>query len=96
MKVLAADYDRMVEMLTPLGLYKRRVNLLKGFSRDFMWKKWTRISDLHGIGQYASDSYEIFVNNNIKIKPTDKVLQKYLKWRKQIENEKRATGKTYK
>ena len=35
--------------------------------------------ELHGIGQYAKDSWEIFQMNNMQINPTDKVLQEYLR-----------------
>ena len=35
--------------------------------------------ELYGIGRYAKDSWEIFQNNNFNIKPTDKVLQEYLR-----------------
>ena len=34
--------------------------------------------ELHGIGQYAKDSWEIFQMNNMNVNPTDKVLSAYL------------------
>ena len=37
------------------------------------------VDELYGIGQYAKDSWEIFQNNNMNVKPTDKVLQEYLR-----------------
>ena len=37
------------------------------------------VMELHGIGQYAKDSWEIFQMNNVRIKPQDKVLQEYLR-----------------
>lgn len=37
------------------------------------------VSDLPGIGQYGKDSWEIFINKNMKINPTDKKLSSYLR-----------------
>ena len=89
MAILRADYDKLVELITPLGFCNMRANRMKAFSRDFLYKKWSSVTELHGIGKYGSDSYEIFVKNNINIPVTDNVLTKYLQWRKQ--NEKRIT-----
>lgn len=45
-------------------------------------KKWIigfdSVLELPGVGKYASDSWEIFVNNNLDVKPTDKKLLAYL------------------
>ena len=46
-------------------------------------KGFKSVDELFGIGQYAKDSWEIFQNNNMNIKPSDKVLQEYLR----VENE---------
>jgi hypothetical protein len=35
-------------------------------------------SDLHGIGKYGSDSYQIFFKNNIPSNVQDKELKKYI------------------
>ena len=45
-----------------------------------MWVNgFNDVMELHGIGQYAKDSWEIFQMDNVQIKPTDKVLQEYLR-----------------
>ena len=45
-----------------------------------MWVNgFNDVMELHGIGQYAKDSWEIFQMNNVRIKPKDKVLQEYLR-----------------
>jgi hypothetical protein len=36
------------------------------------------VLELPGVGKYASDSWEIFVNKNLDVKPTDKKLLAYL------------------
>jgi endonuclease III len=45
-------------------------------------KKWVEgfncVSELPGVGKYANESWEIFVNGNLEIDPTDKKLKMYL------------------
>lgn len=69
----------MVKRLRPLGFYNRRANTILKFSREYINNKYNHISELHGIGKYASDSYEIFINDNREVDPTDKILQAYLR-----------------
>lgn len=88
-----ADEAEMAQMLKPLGFYNRRAITVKKFSKMYsdmvFWfdnLEWSNdIKDLPGIGKYASDSYEIFVNNNHNIKPTDKELIKYLNGKKNTD-----------
>ena len=64
--------------LRPLGFYNRRAKSIFRFSQEYINKKFDHISELHGIGKYASDSYEIFINGNTNVEPTDKILLRYL------------------
>jgi len=64
--------------LRPLGFYNRRANAIYRFSQEYINKKFDHISELYGIGKYASDSYEIFINGNTNVEPTDKILLRYL------------------
>tara|TARA_R110001583_G_scaffold70668_2_gene199757 strand:+ start:344 stop:721 length:378 start_codon:yes stop_codon:yes gene_type:complete len=73
-----SDKKEIAELLKPLGLYNRRAKALVKFSVDFKTKQWKRISDCYGIGQYAQDSWDIFIENKLDIKPTDKKLKLYL------------------
>ena len=41
-------------------------------------KGFNRVTDLPGIGIYGNESWEIFVNGNLDIKPTDSKLRAYL------------------
>ena len=77
-----ADYEELSELLTPLGMQYRRAATLMRFSKEYD-EGFTVPIELHGIGKYANDSWEIFQNNNMNIKPSDKVLQEYLR----VENE---------
>jgi methyl-CpG-binding domain protein 4 len=47
-----------------------------------MSQKWesgfSEVTDLPGVGRYASDSWKIFIQKNLSIQVTDKKLQAYL------------------
>ena len=76
-EMMEADEDELSEILRPLGLYRRRAKTLIKFS--WMWVNgFTDVMELHGVGKYAKDSWEIFQMNNMNVVPTDKVLLEYL------------------
>ncbi len=77
-KMKNANVDKLSKLLQPLGLYNRRAQSLKKFSKEWV-KGFKSVDELYGIGQYAKDSWEIFQNNNRDVKPTDKVLLEYLR-----------------
>jgi endonuclease III len=84
-KCVMADYDEMVRILTPMGFQNKRSSAIIRMSREYMNMKWEKASDLYGIGKYANDSYEIFINHNLDVEPDDHILNKYLPWRKSQE-----------
>lgn len=76
-----ADQDEMARLITPLGLSNRRSAAIIRMSKEFLSTDWNKPSDLHGLGKYADDSYEIFIKRNLTIRnPADKFLQKYMDW----------------
>jgi len=77
-EVIDADENDMINMMRSLGFYNRRTKSIKNFCYDWLYKDWNDITELRGIGKYASDSYEIFINGNLNVEPTDKVLLIYL------------------
>ena len=76
--MMNASHDELAKILQPLGLYNRRANSLRKMSEGYV-NGFKSVDELYGIGQYAKDSWEIFQNKNNKVKPTDKVLQEYLR-----------------
>ena len=76
--MMNANHRELANILKPLGLYNRRATSLRLMSAGYI-DGFKSVDELYGIGQYAKDSWEIFQNNNRKIKPTDKVLQEYLR-----------------
>ena len=53
------DPSRIESIIYSLGLYKKRSRSMIKFSQEFL-ESWTKPSQLHGIGKYASDAYFIF------------------------------------
>lgn len=77
-----ADEKKLVEMLRPLGFYNRRARTLLLFTKSWLLFEGD-LESLYGIGKYAKDSWEIFINKRMDVKTEDKVLLQYLKvWSK--------------
>ena len=80
-KASNADHAEMANMIKSLGLANRRAKSIIRMSAEFLEKDWTSPKELYGLGQYAHDSYEIFIKKNYGIKhPADKFLDKYVEW----------------
>jgi hypothetical protein len=67
------------DIIWPLGMVNVRYTRLKRMTEDFMTWDHQDATRLYGIGQYGSDSYEIFFKQNYGVKPTDKELLRYLR-----------------
>ena len=76
--MMRAKHSDLVDIIKPLGLYNTRAERLVRMSEGYV-NGFKSVDELYGIGQYAKDSWEIFQNKNNNIKPTDKVLQEYLR-----------------
>jgi len=76
--MMNAEHSELVDIIKPLGLYNTRAERLIKMSEGYV-NGFNSVDELYGIGQYAKDSWEIFQNNNLSVKPTDKVLQEYLR-----------------
>tara|TARA_Y100000034_G_scaffold117394_1_gene156772 strand:- start:854 stop:1279 length:426 start_codon:yes stop_codon:yes gene_type:complete len=74
----SADIDELIEMLSPLGLQKRRAYTLIRFSREFVEKEWKLPRDLYGIGKYGTDAWQIFCQGSWQeVSPSDHALNDY-------------------
>ena len=76
--MMRAKHSDLVDIIKPLGLYNTRADRLIKMSEGYV-KGFKSVDELYGIGQYAKDSWDIFQNKNNNVKPTDKVLQEYLR-----------------
>ena len=65
-------------MLKPLGMWEVRSRRIRKMTEQYLsWNK-QEASELHGIGKYGSDSYQIFFRNTIPATVQDKELRKYI------------------
>lgn len=80
-KSMANAKQREVKrIIESCGLSNKRSATLIRMSQEFLWKNWLEPRELHGIGNYGQDSYDIFVRG-MRIKPADKELKKYIEWK---------------
>jgi methyl-CpG-binding domain protein 4 len=77
--IVAATHAELEVILKPLGMQKRRAITLKKFSDQYLNTFWKRPIELFGIGKYAQDSYDIFINNDLTVQANDKELLGYLR-----------------
>lgn len=73
----------IADVIRPLGLYNRRAKTMIKLSQQFL-DKWDNVDDLPGVGKYAADSYRIFVEGKMDVRPSDSKLLKYLEWARSL------------
>jgi methyl-CpG-binding domain protein 4 len=73
----SADPEVIARLIRPLGFYNRRARNLIRFAQSWLGE-WSDPRELHGIGRYAHDSWQIFIDGRRDIVVTDKVLTRYL------------------
>ena len=76
--MMNANKSEVTRLIESLGMQKKKAETLLKFSREYGYNPWNDVRELHGIGDYASDSHEIFIKKNFDVEPTDKELIKYL------------------
>lgn len=80
---LDAPKDEVSRLIAPLGFQNRRTDRLFEMTVAYDVGKWSHVSELPGIGEYASRAWEIFFKNDLgKHPPVDGALVLYWKWRK--------------
>lgn len=82
-RAASADPAEMAQLIKTLGLSNRRSTGIIRMSQDYLNKDWTEPKELYGLGQYAQDSYDIFIRKRLDNEnPSDKFLNKYMEWAK--------------
>lgn len=83
-----SDEEMMSTILRPLGFYNRRAKSIKKMSAQFYVGGWQEPDELHGVGKYGADSYNIFVRGIIPPDVQDKELRRYVEWvRKHLDEQ---------
>lgn len=81
----AADEGELIEILRPLGLYRRRARVLRDISADRMAGR--AFNDVRWCGPYAQASVMIVVHGSLDCSTDDPWLLKYLEWRRSTAKE---------
>jgi endonuclease III len=71
------DPELIQSTIRSTGFSKIKTKRIIAMSRKWL-EGFDNVGELPGIGRYASDSWEIFVNNNFSLEVTDKKLRMYL------------------
>lgn len=81
MLTMKFNFDEINEMLQPLGLQGIRTKAIRRMSDEFMYLKdhsIASIKTLPEVGEYAQDSYRIFVLGERNLRPKDLMLRYFL------------------
>nr|XP_043624813.1 uncharacterized protein LOC122596326 isoform X2 [Erigeron canadensis] len=75
---LEVPLDAIQRVIKTLGFHITRTWRIHIFSQEYLYKDWTHITQLHGVGKYAADAYAIFVTGHWnRVRPNDHMLNKY-------------------
>lgn len=78
-----ADPLEIASVIETLGFKNRRTNRLKQLAAAYLKRDWNHVSQLPGIGEYASRMWEMFFLGRLgDDEPSDGALTLYWRWRK--------------
>ncbi|TYH52153.1 methyl-CpG-binding domain protein 4-like protein [Gossypium raimondii] len=70
--------EEIEKAIKTLGLQRKRAEMIQRMSQEYLWKEWTHVTELHGVGKYAADAYAIFcTGKGDRVTPTDHMLNHY-------------------
>lgn len=80
---LVASPDEVSDLISSLGFKNRRTQRLFEMTKAYVERSWAHVSELPGVGEYASRMWEIFFENKLGDEPpNDGALVLYWSWRK--------------
>jgi methyl-CpG-binding domain protein 4 len=71
------DSSKIASIIKPTGFYNIKSDRIKKMSQKWI-DGFSHPSELPGVGKYAMESWDIFVNKKTDINPSDKKLKMYL------------------
>ncbi len=74
---IEADPLKIAEIIKPTGFYNIKANRMQKLSQKWI-EGFSHPTELPGVGKYAMESWDIFVNNRTDFTPSDKKLKMYL------------------
>ena len=74
---IGCDPEKLAAVIKTTGFQNIKASRIKKLSQK--WQDgFNDVTELPGIGKYGKESWEIFVNKNLSITPTDKKLSAYI------------------
>ena len=77
LSAIGCDSEILAAVIKTTGFQNIKASRIKKLSQKWI-DGFTDVTELPGVGKYGKESWEIFVNSNLSIKPTDKKLSAYL------------------
>lgn len=74
---ISCGEESLAALIKTTGFQNIKANRIVKMSRKWV-EGFEKVSDLPGIGKYGNDSWEIFIERNLLVQPTDKKLISYL------------------
>ena len=71
------DPSKIASIIKPTGFYNIKSDRIKKMSQKWL-DGFSHPSELPGVGKYAMESWDIFVNKKTDFTPSDKKLKMYL------------------
>jgi endonuclease III len=77
LSAIGCDPEVLAAVIKTTGFQNMKASRIKKLSQK--WQDgFNDVTELPGIGKYGKESWEIFVNKNLSITPTDKKLSAYM------------------
>lgn len=81
-KLLGAKPSDVKAVIKSLGFSNRRTHNIIEMTKQYVTNDWEHVSELYGVGEYCSRSWEIFYGDTLGTNaPKDGALATYWKWR---------------
>lgn len=87
-EVLRAVPSNFEQYFKKLGLQTVRSLQVWKMSHDFVTKDWKNVTELHGVGRYGRDAFNMFCLGNFDVQPEDRYLKIYKAWYEKVYNRK--------
>jgi endonuclease III len=71
--------EQIASIIKTTGFQNTKASRIIKLSQKWL-AGYNDVKELPGIGQYGKDSWEIFINQNLDVKPSDKKLSAYLEF----------------
>lgn len=87
-----AEPGDVAEIIRRLGFGDARSRKLVRFSAEYAAGGWAEPSELHGVGQYGQDAWDILVRGRLDVEPDDHALADYVRRHRRANNRKHKGG----